>query len=46
LAVTYAREAARIEVTNKDVQTLWIDCLEAAGKGDEATKLKKRFGAD
>lgn len=46
LAVTYAREAARIEVTNKDVQSLLVECLEAAGKSEEAASLQKRFGSD
>lgn len=45
VAERYAREAAQIDITNPDVQTLLIEVLTAAGKMDEAAKLKTRFSA-
>ncbi|MFO0936960.1 MAG: tetratricopeptide repeat protein [Gemmataceae bacterium] len=42
-AERFARESAQIDITNPEVQALYVEVLTAAGKTAEAEKLKKRF---
>jgi tetratricopeptide (TPR) repeat protein len=44
VAEKFAREAIQIDVTNPDVQSLYVEILSAAGKTELADAMKKRFG--
>jgi tetratricopeptide (TPR) repeat protein len=44
MAEKYAREAMQIDLTNPDVQTLYLATLTAAGKNDKAAEIRKRLG--